>query len=51
MLEYETLNGDEIRDLIFKNIYPNRGIKAGDDTNSKSDSALGSIGLKPKLQN
>ena len=51
LLEYETLNGDEIRDLIFKNIYPNRGIKAGDDTNSKSDSALGSIGLKPKLQN
>ena len=51
LLEYETLNGDEIRDLIFKNIYPNRGIKAGEDTNSKSDSALGSIGLKPKLQN
>ena len=51
LLEYETLNGDEIRNLIFKNIYPNRGIKAGEDTNSKSDSALGSIGLKPKLQN
>jgi cell division protease FtsH len=51
LLEYETLNGDEIRDLIFKNIYPNRGVKAGEDTNSKSDSALGSIGLKPKLQN
>ena len=51
LLEYETLNGDEIRDLIFKNIYPNRGIKAGEDNNSKSDSALGSIGLKPKLQN
>ena len=51
LLEYETLNGNEIRDLIFKNIYPNRGIKTGEDTNSKSDSALGSIGLKPKLQN
>ena len=51
LLEYETLNGDEIRNLIFKNIYPNRGVKAGEDVNSKSDSALGSIGLKPKLQN
>ena len=51
LLEYETLNGDEIRDLIFKNIYPNRGITKNDDSSSSSDSALGSIGLKPKLQN
>ena len=51
LLEYETLNGDEIRDLIFKNIYPNRGITKNDDSSASSDSALGSIGLKPKLQN
>jgi cell division protease FtsH len=51
LLEYETLNGDEIRDLIFKNIYPNRGVNKNDDSSSSSDSALGSIGLKPKLQN
>ena len=51
LLEYETLNGDEIRNLIFKNIYPNRGVTKNDDSSSSSDSALGSIGLKPKLQN
>lgn len=50
LLEYETMNGDEIRNLIFKNIYPNRGLGKDDESSSSPDSALGSIGLKPKLQ-
>ena len=48
---YETLNGDEIRDLIYKNIQPSRGVSKDDDEDSSSASALGTIGLKPKLQN
>ena len=50
LLVYETLNGDEIRDLIYRNIQPSRGISKDDDESSIS-SALGTIGLKPKLQN
>jgi len=50
LLVYETLNGDEIRDLIYKNIQPSRGVSK-DDEDSSSASALGTIGLKPKLQN
>jgi len=50
LLVYETLNGNEIRDLIYKNIQPSRGISKEDDESSV-DSALGTIGLKPKLQN
>ena len=51
LLEYETLSGDEIRDLILRNIYPSRNQKRDDDQTPKQESALGSIGLKPKLQN
>jgi cell division protease FtsH len=51
LLVYETLNGDEIRDLIYKNIQPSRGVSKDDDEDSSSASALGTIGLKPKLQN
>ena len=48
LLTYETLTGNEIDDLIYKNIYPanKEGVKVeGND----QDSALGSIGLKPKI--
>ena len=51
LLEYETLNGDEIRNLIYKNIFHNRGITKDEESSSSPDSALGSMGLKPKLQN
>ncbi len=48
LLIYETLTGDEIKDLIQKNIYPSNkeDLKVEDDN---QDSALGSIGLKPKI--
>ena len=48
LLVYETLSGDEIRDLILKDIKPSRSFKDEDEENGKSSSALGSLGLKPK---
>ncbi len=48
LLTYETLTGDEIEDLINKNEYPESKQNLKDDEESK-DSALGSIGLKPKI--
>ena len=48
LLVYETLTGGEIEDLIYKNIYPanKEDLKVEDND---QDSALGSIGLKPKI--
>ena len=48
LLTYETLTGSEIEDLINKNIYPanKEDLKAEEE---KQDSALGSMGLKPKI--
>jgi len=48
LLIYETLSGDEIRDLILKDIKPTRSFKEEDDDSGKASSALGSLGLKPK---
>ena len=48
LLTYETLTGSEIEDLINKNIYPTNkeDLKV---ENEDQNSALGSIGLKPKI--
>jgi len=46
-LLYETLSGEEINDLILKNIQPTR-IKEENDEAKEQSSALGSLGLKPK---
>ena len=48
LLIYETLSGDEIRDLILKDIKPTRSFKEDDKDDGKSSSGLGSLGLKPK---
>jgi cell division protease FtsH len=48
LLVYETLTGDEIRDLMFKNIAPKKLVETDDEKNNKESSALGSLGLKPK---
>ena len=49
LLVYETLTGDEIKDLIFKNIQPKRSRADNeDDVETEATSALGSLGLKPK---
>ena len=47
LLIYETLSGDEIKDLILKDIKPTRSFKE-EENDAKSSSALGSLGLKPK---
>ena len=47
LLLYETLSGEEIKDLIFKNIKPKR-TTIEDDEYKEESSALGSLGLKPK---
>ena len=47
LLIYETLSGEEIKNLILKNIQPKRTIDV-DDKNIEESSALGSLGLKPK---
>ena len=48
LLTYETLSGDEIEDLINKNIYPanKEDLKVEEDDKGSS---LGSMGLKPKI--
>jgi cell division protease FtsH len=48
LLVYETLTGDEIRDLMLKNIQPKKLNEIEDTKDSKKSSALGSLGLKPK---
>ena len=48
LLIYETLSGDEIRDLILRDIKPTRSFKEEESDDGKTSSALGSLGLKPK---
>ena len=48
LLVYETLSGDEIRDLILKNIQPAKLSKKEEESEDKASSAIDSIGLKPK---
>jgi len=47
LLMYETLSGEEIKDLILKDIQPKKSTNE-DDKNKEESSALGSLGLKPK---
>ena len=48
LLTYETLTGEEIENLVNKNVYPTNkeDLKIEDEDQG---SALGSIGLKPKI--
>ena len=48
LLVYETLTGDEIRDLILRDIKPSRSFKDDSEDDNKESSALDSLGLKPK---
>ena len=47
LLIYETLSGEEIKDLIFENTQPKR-LKEEEYKNKEDSSSLGSLGLKPK---
>ena len=48
LLTYETLSGEEIEDIVNKNVYPSNKEDLKVEDNDKG-SALGSIGLKPKI--
>ena len=48
LLTYETLSGSEIENIVTKNIYPENKENL-EVTNNEKGSALGSIGLKPKI--
>ncbi|MFM7944192.1 MAG: cell division protein FtsH, partial [Candidatus Fonsibacter sp.] len=52
LLNYETLSGEEIKKIVFENIYPKRlsGKEEVTTTKKKLGSALGAIGLKPNPQ-
>ncbi len=47
LLIYETLSGEEIKDLILNNTQPKRA-KDEEAQDAKESSAIGSLGLKPK---
>ena len=47
LLTYETLSGEEIKDLVYKNIQPKR-TNDEDNKDTEKSSSLGSLGLKPK---
>ena len=42
------MSGEEIRDLILKDIKPTRSFKTDEDEDKRETSALDTIGLKPK---
>ena len=48
LLIYETLSGDEIRDLILKNVKPTRSFKDENEEDKSETSVIDTIGLKPK---
>ena len=52
LLTYETLSGEEIKKIVFENVYPKRlsGKEEASKTKKKLGSALGAIGLKPNTQ-
>ena len=52
LLTYETLSGEEIKKIVFENVYPKRlsGKEEASTTKKNLGSALGAIGLKPNTQ-
>jgi cell division protease FtsH len=52
LLTYETLSGEEIKKIVFENVYPKRlsGKEEASTTKKKLGSVLGAIGLKPNTQ-
>ena len=51
LMDYETLTCDEISNILYKDTYPTRHSDKPDQNqgSGKKESALGAIGLKPKL--
>ena len=48
-MTYETLNGEEIENIINKNVYPKDKLAEKQDDKDDKSSALGAMGLKPKI--
>ena len=49
LITYETLTGEEIENIINKNLYPKDKVLDNPETKDDQDSALGAMGLKPKI--
>ena len=49
LITYETLTGEEIENIINKNLYPKDKVVEKIDENKDQSSALGAMGLKPKI--
>ena len=49
LITYETLSGEEIENIINKNIYPKDKILGEPGDKDEKSSALGAMGLKPKI--
>ena len=49
LITYETLTGEEIENIINKNLYPKDKIVEKPEENDDQSSALGAMGLKPKI--
>ena len=49
LITYETLTGEEIENIVNKNLYPKDKIVEKQDEKNDQSSALGVMGLKPKI--
>ena len=49
LITYETLTGEEIENIINKNLYPKDKVVEKPEENDDQSSALGAMGLKPKI--
>ena len=49
LMTYETLTGEEIENIISKNLYPKDKTAEKPEENDDQNSALGAMGLKPKI--
>ena len=49
LMTYETLTGEEIENIINKNIYPKDKMLEKPEVEDDKSSALGAMGLKPKI--
>jgi len=49
LITYETLTGEEIENIINKNVYPKDKISEKPEDKDDKSSALGAMGLKPKI--
>ena len=49
LMTYETLTGEEIENIIRKNLYPKDKTMDKPEEKDDQNSALGAMGLKPKI--